>query len=224
MFNFAWGLFFIAVNFALFLLATRLFGKNGLFAWVGLAPLLANIQVVKTIELFGIVMTLGNTIFATMSMATDLVNEKFGQRTAKQVVWIGFFSLVASTIIMQMALLFEPQAGDLAQDAMETLFGLMPRLAAASLTAYLIGQFLDVRLFGVLRKKFSEDRQFWIRVLGSTGVSQFIDSLVFCTIAFTGIYSAAVWFEILLTTYLFKFVIAAVGTPVLYVARKFRLE
>lgn len=224
MFNVLWGLLFIAANFAIFLLICRLFGKNGLYAWVGLVPLLANIQVVKTIELFGIVMTLGNTVFATLSMTTDLINEKFGQRAAKQVVWLGFFSLVASTVIMQMVLVFEPQAEDIGQGAMETLFGLMPRVAAASLTAYLIGQFLDVRLFGALRRKFSADRQFWIRVLGSTGVSQFVDSLVFCTIAFVGLYSTPVWIEILLTTYLFKFVIAAVGTPVLYAARKFRLE
>jgi hypothetical protein len=224
MFNFLWGLLFVAVNFTLFLLVGRLFGKNGLYAWVGLVPLLANIQVVKTIEMLGIVMTLGNTIFATLSMTTDLINERFGQKAAKQAVWLGFFSLVASTVIMQMVLAFQPQAEDIAQGAMETLFGLMPRVAAASLIAYLAGQFIDVRLFGIIRRKFSGDRQFWIRVLGSTGVSQFVDSLVFCTIAFIGLYSTSVWFEIVLTTYLLKFIIAAAGTPVLYVARKFRLD
>lgn len=224
MFNFLWGLLFVAVNFALFLLVGRIFGKNGLFVWVGIATILANIQVVKTIELFGIVMTLGNTIFATLSMTTDLLNEKFGAKAAKQAVWLGFFSLVTSTVIMQMVLVFEPQAEDMAQGAMETLFGLMPRLAAGSLTAYLVSQFLDVRLFGFLRRKFAGDGQFWIRVLGSTGISQFVDSLVFCTIAFAGLYSGSVWLEILLTTYVFKFVISAAGTPVLYIARKFRLE
>src|SRR5690606_11336972 len=224
MFNFLWGLLFVAVNFALFLLVCRLFGKNGLYAWIGFVPLMANIQVVKTIEMLGIVMPLGNTIFATLSMATDLINEKFGQKAARQVVWIGFFSLVACTLIMQMVLAFEPQAEDLAQDAMETLFGLMPRVAAGSLTAYLVGQFLDVRLFGAIRRKFSGERQFWIRVLGSTGVSQLADSVVFCAIAFTGLYSTRVWLEIVLTTYLLKFIIAAAGTPVLYAARRFRLE
>lgn len=224
MFNLLWGLLFVLVNFGLFLLIARMFGKQGLYVWVGVATIVANIQVVKTIELLGIVMTLGNTIFATMAMSMDLLNEKFGPGAAKKAVWLGFFSLVASTLIMQMVLVFEPQAEDLAQSAMETLFGLMPRLAAASLTAYLISQFLDVRLFGALRRRFSGERQFWIRVLGSTGVSQFVDSLVFCTIAFTGLYSASVWVEILLTTYLFKFVIAAAGTPVLYIARKYRLE
>ena len=130
MFNLGWGIVFVIVNFVLFLLCYRLFGKKGLYAWVGFATLMANIQVVKTIEVLGIVMTLGNTIYATVSMTTDLLNEKFGQKAAKHAVWIGFFSLLISTIMLQMVLVFEPQAEDIAQAPMETLFGLMPRLAS----------------------------------------------------------------------------------------------
>lgn len=222
LFNVAWGVLFVALNFTLFLLCYRFFGKNGLYAWVAFATIIANIQVVKTIEMLGIVMTLGNTIFATISMTTDLLNEKFGVGSAKRAVWIGFFSLVASTLIMQMVLQFQPQETDIAQESMEMLFGLMPRLVAASLSAFLISQILDVRLFSRIRERFSKSNQFWIRINVSTAISQFIDSLVFCTIAFAGLYSMSVWIEILLTTYLLKFVISAAGTPVLYLARRFK--
>ncbi len=226
MFNLVWGVLFVAVNFALFLLCYRQFGRKGLFAWVGFATVVANIQVVKTIELdmlgFAIVMTLGNTIYASISMTMDLLNEKYGQRDAKQAVWLGFFSLIAVTLIMQMVLQFKPQETDIAQSAMELLFGLMPRLAVGSLSAFLISQYLDVQLFGRIRARFAQANQFWLRINLSTAISQLIDSLIFCTIAFAGLYTWDVWWEILITTYLFKYIISAAGTPVLYWARRMK--
>lgn len=224
MFNLLWGILFVIVNFALFLLCYRLFGRKGLYAWIGFATVLANIQVTKTIMLLGIVMTLGNTIYTSIYMATDLLNEKYGKKAAQQAVWFGFFSLLASTVMMQMALVFTPHEEPIAQEmqqAMSSIFGLMPRLAAGSLCAYFISQFLDVRVYSYLKTKFASRNQFWIRTNGSTALSQLVDSLVFCTIAFAGLYSFSVWLQILITTYLFKFVITAASTPVMYIARSF---
>jgi uncharacterized integral membrane protein (TIGR00697 family) len=220
-----WGVAFVIVNFALFLLCYKLFGKKGLYAWIGFATVLANIQVTKTIGLLGIAMTLGNTIYTSIYMATDLLNEKYGADAAKQAVWFGFFSLLASTVMMQMTLVFVPLGDELAQSthqAMETIFGLMPRLAAGSLCAYFVSQFLDVRVYSYLKSNFSSAGQLWIRTNGSTALSQLVDSLVFCTIAFAGLYSLSVWLQLLITTYLFKFVITAASTPVMYIARGFR--
>lgn len=221
MFNIAWGVLFVAVNFVLFLICYRLFGKKGMYAWVAFATVVANIQVVKTIEVAMLVTTLGNTIYATIYMATDLINEKHGQKEARKAVWFGFFTLIASTIMMQMALVFKPQPGDLAQDSLELIFGLLPRLALGSLCAYGVSQLLDVRLFTYLKKKFPQRNQLWIRMNGSAGVSQMVDTLVFCTIAFWSLYPLEIWLQIVLTTYLFKVLISFSATPVLYLARRF---
>ena len=221
MFNLLWGLLFVIVNFGLFLVCYRLFGKKGLFVWVALATVLANIQVIKTIELVGIVATLGNTIYVTIYLATDLINEKYGEKQARQVVWFGFFTLIASMIMMQMVLAFQPQPSDLAQDALVSIFSFAPRLVLASLCAYLVSQLLDVRLFTYLKKRFPNYNQLWLRMNGSSGISQMVDTLVFCTIAFAGLYSLGIWLEILLTTYILKFVISLSATPVLYIARRF---
>ncbi|KAA9008504.1 queuosine precursor transporter [Paenibacillus spiritus] len=226
MFNLLWGVLFVVVHFGLFLLCYRLFGKKGLYAWVGVATVIANIQVVKTIEMpLGIVMTLGNTMYVTLYMTSDLLNEKYGRAEARRAVWFGFFTLLMTTVIMQMALVFEPQGEQIALDAQESLkaiFGLMPRLALGSLLAYFISQFLDVRLYTWIRGYFGSYRQMWIRSNGSTMISSFVDTLIFCTIAFAGLYSMEVWIEILLTTYVVKFLLTAAGTPVLYLARSFR--
>ncbi|ULO06398.1 queuosine precursor transporter [Paenibacillus sp. 19GGS1-52] len=223
MFNLLWGIGFVIVNFVFFLLCYRLFGKKGLYAWVGVATVIANIQVTKTISMPpNIVMTLGNTMYVTLYMTSDLINEKYGRREARTAVWFGFFTLLMTTVIMQMALKFTPDESDFAQESLEKIFGLMPRLALGSLTAYFISQFLDVRLYSWIRKYYSTSRQLWIRSNGSTMVSSFVDTLIFCTIAFAGTYEWKVWVQILLTTYVAKFLLTAAGTPILYIARSFK--
>lgn len=224
MFNLLWGVGFVAVNFALFLVCYRLFGKNGLYTWIGAATLLANIQVVKTIEIFGIVMTLGNTIYATIYLTTDLLNEKYGEKEARKAVWFGFFTMIMSLVIMQMVLHFKPAGDDFsqqAQGAMETLFGITPRIVLGSLCAYFVSQFLDVRIFSRLKVAYPNRSQLWIRNNGSTGLSQLVDTLIFSSIAFIGLYPWDVWWEIAITTYVLKFIISAASTPVIYWARSF---
>ncbi len=224
MFNVVWGAAFACVNFALFLTCYRMFGRNGLYAWVGVATVLANVQVVKTIELAGLVMTLGNTIYATIFLATDLLNEKFGEQAAKKAVYIGFFSLIASTIMMQMALKFEPTETDFAQGSLETIFGLLPRLALGSLTAYFVSQLVDVKIFTLLKKAFPKPGQLWIRNNGSTALSQLLDTVVFCSIAFLGApgFPMDVWLQVVLTTYLIKLIVSVASTPIIYWARGMR--
>lgn len=222
MFNLLWGVGFVAVNFALFLVCYRLFGKNGLYTWIGAATLLANIQVVKTIEIFGIVMTLGNTIYATIYLTTDLLNEKYGEKEARKAVWFGFFTMIMSLVIMQMVLHFKPGEDDFSQDALQTIFGTTPRIVLGSLCAYFVSQFLDVRIFSRLKVAYPNRSQLWIRNNGSTGLSQLVDTLIFSSIAFIGLYPWDVWWEIAITTYVLKFVISAASTPVIYLARSFK--
>ncbi|MDG0810042.1 queuosine precursor transporter [Cohnella rhizosphaerae] len=222
MFNLLWGAGFVAVNFALFLVCYRLFGKNGLYTWIGAATLLANIQVVKTIEIYGIVMTLGNTIYATIYLTTDLLNEKYGEKEARKAVWFGFFTMLMSLIIMQMVLHFKPGADDFSQESLEIIFGMTPRIVIGSLCAYFVSQFLDVRIFSRLKVAYPSRSQLWIRNNGSTGLSQLVDTLIFSSIAFIGLYPWDVWWEIAITTYVLKFVISAASTPVIYLARSFK--
>lgn len=233
MFNLWFGAIFMLVHFLLFLLSYRFFGRLGIYAWIGMATVLANIQVVKTIDIdvFGIAIaiTLGNTMYGTIYLASDLLNEKYGEKAAKKAVWFGFFTLIATTIIMQMALLFNPHNDEFplqVQGALETLFGLMPRIALASLCAYFVSQFLDVKIYTFLKRQCPAPNQLWIRNNGSTAVSQLVDTLIFCTIAFAGAegYDSALWLSIFLSTYVIKFIVSLCSTPFLYAARSFTFK
>ncbi|WP_346855141.1 queuosine precursor transporter [uncultured Draconibacterium sp.] len=210
----------LLANFLLIILAYRLFGKWGLIMWIPISVIVANIQVIQTVELFGLVATLGNIVYATSFLVTDILSENYGKEEAKKAVWIGFFSLISMTLLMNLALAFLPLAGDefagVAHDATSTIFSLMPRIAVASLAAYLLSQRHDVWAFHFWRSRFPKDKQLWLRNNLSTSVSQLIDSVVFVLIAFYGVFETAMLFEIFITTYFLKFIVAAADTPFVY--------
>ncbi|SDI98997.1 queuosine precursor transporter [Salimicrobium halophilum] len=224
MFNELLWIIFALVNFSLLLIIYRLFGKYGLFVWIGMATVVANIQVVKTVELFGLTATLGNIIYGTAFLATDILNERYGKSSAKKAVWLGFSALVTMTIMMQFALRFLPAESDIAQSAIETLFGIVPQIALGSMLAYIVSQYFDVWLYAFLKKVFPNDNQLWIRNNGSTMISQLLDTAVFCGIAFYGLYPFGVWLEIFWTTYFIKFIVSALDTPFLYAAKSFNIK
>lgn len=213
----------IIINFLLIILAYRLFGKWGLIMWIPVSTIIANIQVVQTIELFGFSATLGNVVYATSFLITDILSENYGKKEANKAVWIGFFSLISMTLLMNLALLFHPLESDefsaTTHSALNTIFSLMPRIALASLTAYLISQRHDVWAFHFWKDRFPEDRHLWIRNNLSTMVSQLFDSAVFVMIAFWGVFDNSILLEIFLTTYFLKWLVAAADTPFVYWAK-----
>ncbi|MBD1381629.1 queuosine precursor transporter [Metabacillus arenae] len=213
---------FAFINFIMVLLFYKLFGKNGLIVWIGFSTVIANLQVIKTIELFGLTATMGNIMYGTAFFVTDVINEKYGEKEAKKAVWLGFATLLSMTFIMQAVLLFEPHEIDFAQESLATIFGLLPRIALGSLLAYIISQYIDVKIYSSLRDKFPN--QLWIRNNGSTMLSQFLDTLVFTSIAFLGVYPFSEWIQIFITTYLIKFLVALLDTPFAYMVKRMNVK
>lgn len=211
-------------GFALFdltavVLLFRYFGRVGLIALMVFSLVLCNIQVLKVVELFGITTTLGNILYSGIFLATDILSECYGKKEARQAVRISFVFLILATIYMQVALVYIPAPEDFAQPHLAAIFGLLPRVTLASLLAYSISQYFDIWAF--LRiKKATEGRFLWLRNNASTLTSQFLDSLIFCGVAFYGLYPLPVVLEILLSTYVIKALVTVLETPFIYAARK----
>lgn len=205
--------------FSTILLAKRLFGKSGLFLWIGLASVLANIQVVKSIDLFGISATLGNVLFASNFLATDILNECYGKKEAKKGVYIGLFSVIVYLAITQLSLLFTPNEIDIAQSSMQTLFGLAPRVCIASLAMFFIANLVDVHLYEYLNKKF-QGKKMWLRNNISTIVCNCLENFGFVILAFIGTYPIEEVLMIGISTCVIEIIIALCDTPFLYLAKK----
>lgn len=206
----------VLANFLMILLFYRILGKTGLYVWIPIAIIVTNIQVLKLVDLFTIGATLGNVVYATSFLVTDILSEIYGKKSARKGVLIGFMALFASTLLLQFALWFTPGADDWAQPHMQALFGLLPRISLASLTAFGISQFHDVWAYNFWKKKKPESRFIWIRNNASTMVSQLLDSLIFTAIAFAGVFPFPVLLEIFLSTYLLKWIVAMADTPFIY--------
>ncbi len=218
------------VTFLGIILAYRFFGKTGLFVWMGMAIILANIQVMKTISFFGLVTALGNIIYGSTFLVTDILNENHSKKEAQTAVWMGFFVLLSATIIMQICLGFKPHESDTLSPALEMIFGLLPRITFASLTAYLISQFHDVWAFDFWKKKF-KGKHLWIRNNFSTITSQLLDNIIFTWIAFVGFFGLFGWgqvFEwniiisIFVVSYIMKFIVAVFDTPFIYWSKRIK--
>ena len=215
-------LLMLLLNFAGILITYRFFGRIGLYAWVPIAVIIANIQVIKTVELFGITASLGNIVYATSFLATDILSENYGKKDAARAVGIGFIALASLTLFMNLALIFNPAPVDFAQESMANLFTLLPRIALASFAAYGISQVHDVWAYAKMKSRKPEGRWIWLRNNVSTMVSQAIDSLIFVTIAFAGSIPSSDFWQIALSTYVLKWIVAAADTPLVYLAARWK--
>lgn len=222
MVNEVWWILLALATFVSITLMYYFFGKTGLYAWCAVSVIVANIQVVMTIGLFGLVATLGNIIYGASFLATDVLSELYGRAKAKKGVWIGFLSLITVTGIMWICLQFTPHASDFAYPALNTIFSIMPRIMVGSLAGYLMSQLHDVWAYHKWKGIFDKRNQIWIRNNASTMISQAIDTVVFVTIAFAGVWSWGVFWQVMLTTYVFKWVVAASDTPFIYLIREIK--
>jgi uncharacterized integral membrane protein (TIGR00697 family) len=211
----------LIASFFMVIFSYRFFGKTGLFVWTAVGVILANIQVMKTVQVFGLVTALGNVIYSSLFLATDILNENHTKDDAQRAVWIGFFVLISTTIIMQITLYFIPDESDFLSEHLTAIFSFLPRIAFASLIAYLISQNHDVWFFDKMKKKHDK-KYLWFRNNLSTITSQLIDNTVFTLIAFVGVFSWSIIGQIFLTSMILKIIVASCDTPFIYWARKIK--
>lgn len=205
------------VSFSMVVLCYRLFGKAGMWVWMAMATIIANIEVVKCVDMFGLATALGNVIYGSTFLCTDILSENHGEKAAKKSVWLGFFAMTASMILIQCSLLFVPNSEDFASDAMKTIFSLVPRFTIVSLFCFFVSNRLDVFLF----KKIGEHtNKVWVKNNAATMISQFVDTVAYTFLAFTGVFSFRAMLEIILSAYIMKFIVAVMDTPFLYWAKR----
>ncbi len=121
----------------------------------------------------------------------------------------------------QLILWFTPNESDYISGSLQVVFGLVPRITIASLAGFICSQNLDVFLYHFIWEKTGNSRaRLWLRNNGSTLLSQAVDTVIFVSLAFWGVYPGNVFLSIMITTYVFKAVVALLDTPFMYLARR----
>lgn len=215
-------LFLLMIIFVLFctLFAFRM-GKHWLYGFIAINIILANIFVTKQFTMFGIIVTGGNITYGSIFLATDLLCEHYTKKDGRQAVYIGFSAALFYLITSQFILLLKPAESDLVHSGMKVIFSFAPRIVLASLAAYIVSQMHDIWFFHFLKEK-TKGKLLWFRNNVSTWVSQFIDSVIFSSVAFIGLFPTNVVLQIILSTYLLKILVAVIDTPFIYLSYRWK--
>ncbi|MFC1746889.1 queuosine precursor transporter [Candidatus Neomarinimicrobiota bacterium] len=152
-------------------------------------------------------------------LVTDIISEIYGRRRAEQVVMAGFF---ASLFVLGIVLLADavPQTewSPVSGNTFHEVFGLFGPAIFASMSAYLVAQFVDIRIFHFW-KRLTKGKHLWLRNNGSTVFSQLIDtSLVLLLLCLTGAIEWSLFWGLLENGFLFKVLVALLDTPLFYFA------
>ncbi len=176
-------------------------------------------------------LTAGVVIWPIVFITTDIINEYFGKKGVRKISFITAGLIAYVFVVISVVTVLAPAdfwievnsltpAGDGfdIDYAFNTIFRQGLGIIIGSLTAFLLGQLVDVFVFQKLRA-LTGPKMIWLRATGSTLVSQFIDSFVVLGIAFYvfGNWSLSQIVAVGIINYTYKFTIAILLTPLLYV-------
>ncbi len=147
--------------------------------------IVANIVEIKTVDIGFITITAGLLVFPVTYLINDCVVEVYGFRMARMVIWLGFAMNLFVTIILQIAIWLPGSPDWTAQQAMQTIYGTVPRILAASFLAFVCGSFVNARVMSRM-KIWSDGHNFSLRAIISTVLGEGCDSVIFFPLAFAG--------------------------------------
>ena len=220
--------FFIANALIAELMGVKLFSLEETF---GFKP--ANLNIFGNVFSFNL--TAGVLLWPVVFIMTDIINEYYGMKGVRFLSFLAIGLIIYAFIMFQGAIHLTPagfwignyaaQNVPDADKAYRAIFGQSQWIIVGSLVAFLIGQVLDVFIFHKI-KKVTGEKNIWLRATGSTLVSQFVDSFVVLFIAFYlgprissnqgQPWSLGLVMTICIGNYIYKFVMALVLTPVIY--------
>ena len=206
----------LITNYALVLLAFRLWGKTGLYIAATISIILANIQALKQVNIFSLHASMGDISYVGIYLISDILSENYGKPTARKIIPLGIIAIVAITLIMYLSLKMHANIYDNAQAPLNAIFKFLPRLVLASVAAFTISQSYDIVAYQFWRKRYPAYKYIWIRNIFSTMVSQSFDNAIFSLVAFVGVFPLHYIIQIFLTSWLLRTIITVLDTPFVY--------
>jgi uncharacterized integral membrane protein (TIGR00697 family) len=182
--------------------------------FVGLL-LISNIGAVKLIAFGPIITDGGAFLFPLVYIVGDVLSEVYGFKATRKAILLGFAMAILAAITFLLVQVSPPANGWENQESFEAILGFVPRIVLASVCGFLVGQLLNSYVL-VRIKARTKERALWLRLIGSTAVGEFADTLVFCTIAFYGVITGAEFATYVVIGYLYKTLLEVVLLPITY--------
>lgn len=171
--------------------------------------IVSNLMEIKVVDIGFATITAGVVVFPLSYIINDCIVEIYGSRRARLVIWLGFAMNLLVSFLLQIGLLLPGSAAWSGQEAMELVFGAVPRIFAASFTAFVCGSMVNAYVMSRMKRRASSvtrstARAFSIRAIVSTLWGESVDSLVFFPIAFGGVLPWGLILNLIVTQALLK--------------------
>lgn len=166
--------------------------------------------------------SVGQLAFPVTFVLTDIFNEFYGRKTARQVTYLAFLMVGIALLVINAAALMPwapftttPDWQGVTPEAFDRVFTSANRIQLSSMTAFLTAQLIDISVFFLI-KRATGSRLLWLRATGSTAVSQLIDTVVITSLAFGHLMTFDQIVEVITASYVIKLCWAIGMTPVIY--------
>ena len=210
-------IFFIQViSIVVFALGALRLGKGALISWVAIQALIANLFVLKQINLFGFDVTASDAFVIGSLLGLNFLQEYHGEKEAKQATWVCFFFMLFFALVSQLHLFYEPNNFDATHSSFEQILSPAPRLLIASMSVFFLVQQIDIRFFAFLKKSLP-NLSFALRTTIALIVSQFLDSFLFSFVGLYGLVASVI--DIAIVSLAIKLIVIFCVTPLLKLAK-----
>lgn len=157
----------------------------------------------------------GTLLFPFSYIFADVLTEVYGYERSRRVIWSGFFALFLMASLIWIVGVIPPDPLWRLQGSYQELLMTAPRIALASIVAYFAGEFSNSFILSRM-KLWTKGRYLWFRTIGSTIVGEFVDTILFVLIAFSGVWERDLLVQVLISNYIFKTSYEVVATPLTY--------
>ena len=181
--------------------------------------LLSNIGATKLIELEiferSLIFDGGALLFPLTYVLGDVIAEVYGFTAARRAILLGMIVSILASAVFYLVQIAPPAADYENQAAFEAVLGFVPRIVAASVAAYAVGQLLNAWVLVKLKKKYGE-KNLWARLMGSTVIGTAADTAIFCFVAWAGVMPVSTILNLMIVGYFYKVAVELILLPVTY--------
>jgi uncharacterized integral membrane protein (TIGR00697 family) len=197
----------LVVCFSSILIIVRFFGSGGLYAYSCVAVIASNIQVLKLTKYvcFESPVALGTVVFSSIFAVDNILNEYYGEKSAKTNLYLSFFCYLFFAVIMKIAVLHPPlESGECHNFYLElrNLFSPCLVLFISSVVAFVVSQFVDIYTYSALKRIFGK-KHISARSIFTMSLSALVDNCVFSLLAWVVLTENPISLSSLCRTYIF---------------------
>lgn len=170
----------------------------------------SNILATKTLKVEFIMLPCSIMTFPILFIVNDILSEIYGYKMAKNVIYLGFILNIIAVILYSIAIMLPSDSPN--AEAFSSILSTTPRLFIAGLISYLMGNIINSKIMVVLKEKYNDN--LFVRCIASTVVGEAIDSIIFITVSFYGVFPGELIITMICCQVVFKVLYEIIAYPI----------